>query len=92
MKEKILLVVFIVSVSIAGCIRSQPPPADSLSDDSSQTSPADVDIAPLKATSTVTNIPSPTALPVLSPEQAQATILEWLDNNGDCQLPCVWTL
>jgi hypothetical protein len=92
MKEKILLVVFIVAVSIAGCIRSQPPPADILSDDSFQTSPADVDIAPLKATSTVTNIPSPTAFPTLSPEQAQATILKWLENNGNCRLPCIWGL
>lgn len=43
-------------------------------------------------TSTTGPLPTPTwvALPTLQPDQAQALVLDLLENNTGCQLPCWW--
>ena len=39
---------------------------------------------------TLTQIATPTELPTLEADQAQANMLDYLFNNGNCQLPCLW--
>lgn len=43
--------------------------------------------------STQTSSPTPpTALPTLSEAEVKAKVLNLLENNGDCRLPCIWGL
>lgn len=92
MKKKILLIVLIIMASLVGCTGSQQVSITPLpSDYSAQASPTLTTI-PTIATPTATSTLTLTTLPTLSPEQAQAVILDWLENNGDCRLPCIWRL
>jgi hypothetical protein len=91
MIKKVLPIIFIIAITITGCDGSQQSPITPLPDNSSHntTTPS---TTPSIAVSTVTSMASPTAPPTLSPEQAQATILEWLENNRGCRFPCIWGL
>lgn len=91
MKSKIIMIMFMISASLAGCLESQLSTTSPSTDASSSPVPTITLTLPVP-TSTATHTPSPTAVPTMFPEQAQATILGWLKNNGDCLLPCVWGL
>ena len=36
--------------------------------------------------------PTPTIIPTLSADEARMVMLDWLQNNGGCRLPCIWGL
>ncbi len=49
------------------------------------------DLPPLNvnATPTIYKLPSPTALPIVSSANGKQILIEFLQNNGGCQLPCL---
>ncbi len=42
------------------------------------------------ATATITSIATPTALPTFSPTQVAEVVREMYEDNGGCELPCLW--
>jgi hypothetical protein len=43
-------------------------------------------------TASSTQTPTPTMVPTLPSEEARAELLQLLSNNGDCRLPCLWSI
>ena len=92
-------VVPVVVLSLVGALWAAACKAPVLTSPSATVSPSST-VSPAPAAtitrvpSTQTEIPTPTLtpLPTLSPAKAQEFVLELLENNGGCRLPCWWGL
>lgn len=93
LQKSIVLVIFMaLALLVSGCAKSNNLP-EIPHPEATTTLPART-VLPTQTLSALTRtpIPSPTPaiIPTLSVDKARAQVLDFLANNGDCLLPCLW--